>query len=106
MFYTNKVAAYEKINDVIKSGGIMCMREIGRNGVVGKIIGVSYTEEGLRGIANKSSKYPYSGVNNIKDAYKAPKASNIKVEKFIPSDIPSKEEVLWIDKSYRLLNIR
>ena len=106
MFYTNKAAAYEKINTTIIAGGIMCMREIYNNGVVGKIIGVSYTEDGLKGIANKAGRYPYSGAMSIKEAYKLPKSRNIKIDKFIPNSNPSKEECLWIDKSYRLLNIR
>jgi len=105
MFFDNKAAAYEKIDNIIKSGNIMCMREVNNRGVVGKIMGVSYTEEGLRGQANKSGRYIYSGATNIKDALKAPKAPNVKVEKFIPSTRPTKEEILWIDKSYRLLNV-
>lgn len=105
MYYTNKNAAYEKIHDRIKESSIVCMRESNRFGV-GKIMGVSYSEEGLRGVANKSGRYIYSGAANLKDAYKLPRARNIIVEKFIPNDKPTKEEVLWIDKSYRLLNIR
>lgn len=105
MFYTNKAAAYEKINSIIIQGGIMCMREVGRNGVIGKIIGVSYSEDGLKGVANKSGRFPYSGATSIKEAYKLPKARNIMVQKFIPSSSPPKEEILWIDKSYRMLNI-
>lgn len=105
MFFDNKAAAYEKMDNIIKSGNIICMREVNNKGIVGKIMGVSYTEEGLRGIANKSGRFIYSGATNVKDAYKAPKASNVVVEKFVPSSRPTKEEVLWIDKSYRLLNI-
>lgn len=105
MYYTNKNAAYEKIHDKIKESNIVCMRESSKWGI-GKIVGVSYTEEGLRGVANKSGRYIYSGAANLADAYKLPRARNIVVQKFIPSDKPTKEEVLWIDKSYRLLNIR
>ena len=104
MFYTNKAVAYEKINNIIKDSNIVCMKERGdrRN----KILGVSYSEDGLRGVANKSGRFPYSGATNVKDAYKMPRNRNIVVEKFVPSERPTKEETLWIDKSYRLLNVR
>lgn len=106
MIYSSREVAYEKINDIIKSGNILCMCEVGRNGIVGKIIGVSYSEDGLRGIANKSGRYLYTGATNFSDAKKLPKSRNIVTQKFVPSAKPTKEEVLWIDKSYRLLNIR
>lgn len=98
-FGDNRENAYYFIREKIKSNNIVCLK----NG--NKILGVSYTEDGLRGIQNKTGRYPYSGATNVKDAYKKPKLKWLKVEKFEPKEYASKEESLWIDKAYRLVNM-
>ena len=110
MFFENKGVAYAIIHKKIIDSNISCMREVyldkktGKK-IKGKIMGVSFTEEGLRGSSNKMGRYSYTGATNVIDAYKLPRSKRIVVETFIPSEKPTKEEALWIDKAYRLVNI-
>jgi len=110
MFFENKGVAYEIIQKKIIENKIPCMREVYYDRkkkclTKGKIVGVSLTEGGLRGVANKTGRYCYTGATNIADAYTKPRNKNIIVEMFIPNSKPTKEEALWIDKAYRLVNM-
>ena len=73
-------------------------------------LGVSFTEEGLRGVANKNGVYLYCDgrVNNFIKARNARKSPNIIVERFIPRDYPNNPklasaEIHWVNAAKRYL---
>lgn len=100
MYFENKDTAMYIIREKIKANNIVCLKENN------KILGIALSEEGLRGIANKSGRYLYTGATNLKDAYKKPKLRWLKVEKFVPNEFPTKNESLHADHAYRLVNIQ
>lgn len=76
-------------------------------------LGVSFTEEGLRGIANKNGIYLYCDgrVNSFNEARTARKNPNIIVERFIPREYPNNPklttaEIHWTNQAKRYLRIK
>ena len=100
MRYNDKETAYYIIREKVKASNIICLKD-NRN----KVLGIALSEEGLRGIANKTGRYLYSNSTNLKDAYTKKKLPWLKVEKYMPSEYPSKEESLWLDRAYRLISM-
>lgn len=88
------------IREKVKASQVYALRD-NRN----KLLGVALSEEGLRGIANKTGRYLYTNATKLNDAYKMRKLPWLKVEKYIPSERPDKNESLWLDKCYRLVNM-
>ncbi len=73
-------------------------------------LAVSFSEEGLRGKANKMGVYQYcqGRVTNFNEARTAKKNPNVIVERFIPRNYPDNPkmetaEILWINNAKKLL---
>jgi hypothetical protein len=73
-------------------------------------LGISFSEEGLRGIANKNGVYLYceGRVNSFNKAKEAKRSKNIIVERFIPLNEPNNPklmsmEVHWATAAKRML---
>jgi len=95
----------EKVKDAIVNSNLMIMRD--KKTLKG--LGVAYTEDGLRTIANKNGIYLYcqGRVNSLQDAYKAKQSYNVIVEKFIPREFNNPQlqkcEMHWIEAGYKKL---
>jgi len=100
MRYFDRETAYYIIREKVKANNVVCLKD-NKN----KVLGIALSEDGLRGIANKTGRYLYTNATKLQDAYKMRKLPWLKVEKYIPSDRPSKEESLWLDRAYRLCSM-
>jgi len=95
-----------KAKQLLNKNPMVIMRDKYTN----KPLGVSFTEDGLRSIANKNGVYLYckGRVNNLNDALKSEKNPNIIVERFIPKEYPNNRslttaEILWINKAKHMI---
>jgi len=74
-----------------------------------KPLGINFTEDGLRGIANKNGVYLYceGRVTNYNTARKARKSPNVIVERFIPRDFNHQgmatAEIHWANYAKHLI---
>ncbi len=74
-----------------------------------KPLGISYSEDGLRGVANKNGVYLYceGRVTNFNTAKTAKRSSDVVIERFIPRDFNNKAlastEIHWALAASRLL---
>ena len=96
-FYSEK-EYHDFVKQEVVKENLLVLREKG----TGKALGVSYTEDGLKTLANKTGRYIYfKNVNNIKDIPKGIKSDKVYVEKFIPREFNNsflnKTEAHWIE---------
>lgn len=90
----------------IESNDILVLRDA----TTKRALGVAYSEDGLRAIANKNGVYLYcqGRVTDYFKARTAPKASNVLVEKFMPKNFlnPSlaTSEIAWVLAAEKKLN--
>lgn len=95
----------KEIVEFISNNNLLIMRDKKTH----KGLGISYSEDGLRTIANKNGVYLYckGRVNNLSDALKAPKSENVIIEKFIPQNFNNEQlnkcEMLWVDSALKKL---
>lgn len=85
------------LRSIITSANLVALRDKTTN----KCLGVSFSEEGLRGLANKNGVYLYchGRISNFNEARTAPRSSNVIVEKFVPKDFDRRDlataEIHW-----------
>lgn len=86
-----------ELKDLISSANLVALRDRKTD----KCLGVSFTEEGLRGLANKNGVYIYckGRVTNFSEAKRAERNPNVVVEKFVPRDFSKRDlatvEIHW-----------
>lgn len=94
------------VRDLLSKNPILIMRDKKTL----KPLGISYSEDGLRGIANKNGIYLYceGRVTDFKAAKTAKKSSNVLVERFIPRNFNNKalttNELHWCIQAKHLIN--
>jgi len=85
------------LKSVISEANLVALRDK----ITNKCLGVSFSEEGLRGLANKNGVYLYckGRVNNFNEAKTAQRSPNVIVEKFVPRDFDRRDlataEIHW-----------
>lgn len=95
-----------EVKELLTKNKIMIMRD--RKTL--KPLGINFTEEGLRGIANKNGVYLFceGRVTNYNDALKARKSPNVIIERFIPREFKNNSmvtaEIHWANHAKRLLS--
>jgi len=101
------VVIEERVKELIETNDLVVLRSKKDN----KALGVAYTEDGLKSIANKLGIYIYckGRVNNYARALQTPINDNVYVEKFIPRDFENnmlaKCEIHWVNAAkYKLYN--
>lgn len=86
-----EIHSKQEYNIYIKNLIIKADLKVLRDKSSGMALGVSYTEDGLKTIANKSGRYLYfRNVTNIKDIPKGIKNNRVIVEKFVPKTFDEK----------------
>jgi len=88
----------EEVRQLIASNNLRVLRDKSTH----KALGISYTEDGLKTIANKMGKYIYfSNVNKLQDISKGKKSDKVYSEKFIPRDFENRSlqtaEMHWVE---------
>lgn len=96
-FYTQN-DYYNYIKNLVIKEKLKVLREKS----TGKALGISYTEEGLKTIANKTGRYVYfTNVTNIKNISLGKKSNKVYVEDFVPRTFSNnqlnKAEIHWLE---------
>lgn len=96
----------EEVKQIISQNNFRVLRDKKTH----KALGIAYSEDGLKTIANKSGRYLYfDNVTSLKDIPKGHKSNRVYSEKFIPREFSDSSlrsaEMHWIEtalhKSYK-----